>query len=356
VRIGRPSRTSATLAVGLTLALALSPAARAGHDPDPIAQGLALRKAGDDQGALPLFQKGYEATHAPRAAAQLGLCEQALGRWLDAETHVTEALKAADDPWVKKNDETLYAALVVIKSHVGRLEIVGTPAGATVTVNGLEVGPLPLAEPIRVAAGEVEVALTLPGYVRASRSVRVDGAGYQKIALHAEREAVPAPAAVATPAEPAAEPAAATTPTAVATVTEHPAEESQAGGGWRKPVRWTALGLGAVSLGVGIYGILHNRSLVDQFDDGCGIDGKTGVAHPKTGSTETDMTCGDLKQRYETASTIGTVGLVSAGIFAAAGVVLWLTEPEPGPVQAALRSCGLGVGAGRLSLGCGVRF
>ena len=53
-----------------------------------IRHGIELRKVHDDEGAAREFQKAYDQVHTPRAAGQLGLAEQALGRWEDAERHV----------------------------------------------------------------------------------------------------------------------------------------------------------------------------------------------------------------------------------------------------------------------------
>src|SRR3569832_91379 len=64
-----------------------------------IARGVALRKEGDDQAARDLFMKVYERSHSARAAGQLGLAEQALGRWEEAEAHLREALRSPNDSW-----------------------------------------------------------------------------------------------------------------------------------------------------------------------------------------------------------------------------------------------------------------
>jgi hypothetical protein len=381
---------------GIGLAAALLSAPRAGWSApadkgdDLVSRGVKLRRAGDDQGALPLFQKAYETTHAPRAAAQLGFCEQALGQWTDAETHVTEALKAGDDAWVRSNRATLESSLVVIKSHIGRIEIAGDPVGAQVLVNGIVVGALPLPEPVRIPAGQVEIELRAPGYGRAVRSVRVDGGQFQKVALRAERQAPPvaatpaakppAPAAVASPPPVASLPptvassptvtvasAAASSDTAAGTPSsEGPGSapsvsasggSAEAAPGWRAPVKWVSLGLGAAALGVGVYGILHNRSLVDQFDGGCGIDPVTGEARAPSGSLMTNAGCADLKRSYESASTLGLAGLIGAGVFGAAGVILWITEPSSPALRAALSGCGAAPAPGAgLSVGCRLRF
>src|SRR6266404_6567565 len=62
-----------------------------------------FRKAGDDQAALPILEQAYAVSHSPRAAAQLGLCKQALSSWPDAEVYLSESLRADGDPWIKKN-------------------------------------------------------------------------------------------------------------------------------------------------------------------------------------------------------------------------------------------------------------
>src|SRR4051812_22766853 len=77
------------------------------EDPEAlIREGVRLRRAQKDQEALEYFQKAYDTGKTPRAAAQLGLCEQALGMWVASEKHVYEALKAAKDSWVAKNRST----------------------------------------------------------------------------------------------------------------------------------------------------------------------------------------------------------------------------------------------------------
>ena len=137
-----------------------------------VNQAVELRRNGDDQGALALLLQAYGLGHAPRATGQLGLCEQALGRWADAEMYITEALKAESDPWVKKNRRTLEDALVIVKSHIARVEIQGEPPGAEIWVNGTLAGKLPLAAPVRVSAGEVEVELRAPGFVREAKTMQ----------------------------------------------------------------------------------------------------------------------------------------------------------------------------------------
>ena len=151
-----------------------------------ITEGLNLRRAGQDADALPKFEAAYAAEKTPRAAAQLGLCLQALGRWSEADPLLAESLLSVNDPWVKKNRDTIKDSLEEVKSHVGRVEVLGEPAGAVVLVAGRRVGTLPLAKAVVVNEGAIDVELSLPGYKRAEKAVNVAGGSYQRVVLRLE--------------------------------------------------------------------------------------------------------------------------------------------------------------------------
>ena len=138
-----------------------------------IHRGIELRKQGNDRAALEEMQRAYAIEHAPRAAAQLGFAEQALGLWPDAEEHVHEALTATGDAWVRKNRTTIEAALATIRAHVGRVQIDGGEPGAQVTVNGRPVGSIPLRDSVPVNAGPVDVEVRASGYAPALKTVNV---------------------------------------------------------------------------------------------------------------------------------------------------------------------------------------
>jgi len=314
-----------------------------------VQRGLQERRAGDDQAALPLFKEAYDLSGSPRAVTQLGFCHQALGQWLEAETNITEGLKSADDAWIRKNRDTITEALRTVKLHIGRLEIAGEPDGADVAVNGAVVGKLPIPSLVRVEAGDVSIELSAPGYVTSTKTVRIGGAQHQKVTMRLQRSAtlaVPgdgapasAGATVAT-AGPSASPAA--EPVAVRTAgDDSPGARSHergadpkardAGGGGastlRRSAKWVAWGVAAVGVGLGVYGTARNGSLVRDFNSGCGFDPDSGHAIPSPGSTRTMAQCADLVGRYQSASHLGIGGFVGAGVLAAAGLVLWLTEP-----------------------------
>jgi hypothetical protein len=348
--------------VVLALATSLTPRganAAAGPTAESLVnQAVELRRNGDDEGALALLLKAYGLGHAPRATGQLGLCEQALGRWADAEVYLTETLKAEGDPWVKKNRRTLEDALAIVRAHVARIELQGEPEGAEVWVNGALAGRLPLASPVRVAAGEVEVELRAPGFVRETKTMRLEAGQYQRIVLHAGKPSVPAP-----PAPPSA--ASSETTTVVVNVpetraaiaappgiVEAPAPAASSG---RLALKWVAWGLGAAAAGVGVYGSVGNSSGVWDFDAKCGIDPILGPVDKVTGSPTTQ--CKNLQSNYQSKGVIGVGGFVAAGALAVTGVVLWLTEPSGRARDVAALPCAPALGE-RLAptLGCALRF
>lgn len=151
-----------------------------------IAEGVELRRVGQDAEALSKFEKAYQLTPTPRAAAQLGLCLQAIGRWSEAEAKLSEALKAREDRWVQKNRDVLRESLEAVKANVARVEVNGGPDGAVVTINGREIGTFPLAQAVVVNAGAADIEVTKPGFVRGFRSLNLTGGQYQRVVIRLE--------------------------------------------------------------------------------------------------------------------------------------------------------------------------
>lgn len=153
-----------------------------------IKQGLELRRAGRDGDALPKFEQAYSISKSPRAAAQWGLCLQAMSRWSEADPLLGEALSALQDNWVKKNRDTLKDSQEAVKAHLGRLQIIGSPDGAQVTVGGVNVGKLPLPDAVTVNEGVVDVEVSAEGHKPMTRTVSAPGASYQRIVIRLQRE------------------------------------------------------------------------------------------------------------------------------------------------------------------------
>lgn len=151
-----------------------------------IKQGLDLRRSGRNVDALAKFESAYRLEQTPRAAAQWGLCLQAVARWSEADPLLEEALSATQDNWIRKYRGTLRESQEALKAHVGRIEVIGDPPGAIVFVAGREVGKLPLTAAVSVNEGSVDVEVEAPGYKRATRTLVVTGASHQRVVLRLE--------------------------------------------------------------------------------------------------------------------------------------------------------------------------
>src|SRR5262245_3460612 len=96
-----PARTRILLA--LAVVAVVSGSAFAASEADLLGEGVELRRRGKDAEALEKFQQAHQISGSPRAKAQMGFAEQALGRWVPAYEHLQASLQATADPWIGKN-------------------------------------------------------------------------------------------------------------------------------------------------------------------------------------------------------------------------------------------------------------
>jgi len=162
-----------TVLVLLMLAAPAAPPPAEGSEADLIRRGVAEREQGRDQAALDLFRAAFERHHTPRAQAQMGLAFQALGRWGEADEHLSAALARSDDAWITSNRRALEQAQTVIGQHVGTLEVLSNVPGTEILVDGRLVGQLPLRRPLRLSGGPAMVQARADGYVSSQRPVTV---------------------------------------------------------------------------------------------------------------------------------------------------------------------------------------
>jgi hypothetical protein len=245
-----------TLTIGITLLAAAAPPARAAAqgstEADLIKQGVEKRRHNEDENALELFRQAYSLGHSPRAAAQMGLAEIALGRWVDAVAHLEEATSATGDAWIQKNARTLQQSLERARQEVGTLEVLGAPANAQLIIGGEVRGTLPLPKPLTVRAGELRFEIRAPGYETEGRTIRVSPGQLTRetVALNA------IPAVTEAPRAQAVEPG---SPLRVATSSDEAPRSSRAGAGLRNAGLIVA-GAGVIAGGVGLVFGLRARS------------------------------------------------------------------------------------------------
>jgi hypothetical protein len=171
----------------LWVGLAAAPASRAAsEDPEAlIRQGVQLRKAGENAKALGYFQRAYDIAHTPRTAAQLGLVSLALGKWMDAELRLGEALSAAD-PWVESHLKALEQGRASAREHLGKVEIEGAPPAAAVDASGRPTSILPSDGVIWVVPGTIRLRVEAPGFKPVSQETSVAAGASTRVHLAME--------------------------------------------------------------------------------------------------------------------------------------------------------------------------
>lgn len=316
-------------AVGLASVLAWGSVVAQVADPGEAAirRGVDLRRQGQDDQALQEFKKAYELSPNPRALGQIGLAEQALGRWVDAETHLEAALGSKTDSWIKKNGPTLRGALESIAKHLGSVQVLGEPAGAEVLIQGNVAGRLPMVSSTRVPIGDAQIEVRHPGFRTASRVVTVSAGELSRETIVLVRPVVENQtlAPVAPPQIILDRPVA-------------PPEVSPAP--WRRPAVWVAAGLGVAGVGVGIvetFVAIQKSKDFNRLPENC-MDGGNGLILGGAPCVQADH-----DQRV--ATWTAAIGYGLGGLFGATAIVLHLTEParSPSPGQTAWLTCSPGV-------------
>jgi hypothetical protein len=262
-----------------------------------ILEGVERRRQRDDGGALELFQQAYALAPTPRAAAQMGLAEQALKRWVESHRHLCEALRASDDPWIRQHRAVLEQSQRTVAARIGLLEVGGEPAGAAVTVNDQASGTLPITDPLAVAPGSVRVGVRAQGHVPSTVTLTLAAGQRSRIDVRLERERPPA--LVQIPIDRPSPPPA-------------PSRRLRA-------ARWATLGAAGLFLAAGISGaVIHDRK-VDQFNDGgCEKDPADGSIRAGNPST-----CRSLLDTASGGKTAAVIGLAGAGLLALTSGVLF---------------------------------
>ena len=164
------------------LALSFTVPARAGNDANgddpqleaPIQQGIALRRAGNDEAALALFidlEHGYP--DSVRVLLHVTAAAQATGRWIMAYTYLQKAFAHKNEPYFIRYRTAIKSIDDATAQHVGQFRAVGDPVGAEVRLNGELVGTLPMADPKPVEVGQYVLEVSKGGFYPLRRTVAV---------------------------------------------------------------------------------------------------------------------------------------------------------------------------------------
>jgi hypothetical protein len=337
----RPRLLVLACAAGALIGFALprEAAAQTVENPEAlIRQGVNRRNLGDNQGAYRLFMRAYSTKRTPKAAAQLGTCEHEIGLWVESELHLTEALRAANDPWIEANRESLVQVLNNLRLKVlGRLEVVGRPAGAEVEIAGRPVGRLPLEGPLRVAKGEIAMRVTAPGYRPFQRTVTVVANELAQVVVELDHIA-PGESAVPQPLQPVVRDPygvpAARDLGMPGQLVEQPALATTSD--WRVPAAWASAGVAAL-LGTGAaIGAYLAYSNIKQFNEYTNAPNTSNKRCNQRALDEGGGRCPGWLSAAENARSLAVASGVGAGAAAVAAVIFFVTAPPasgppPGP-------------------------
>ncbi|MES1205301.1 MAG: PEGA domain-containing protein [Pseudomonadota bacterium] len=336
-----------------------------------IRDGIALRRKGDDQAALKLFNQAYDLSKTARALAQIGLAEQALGRWGLAARHLHQAVElgqTSNDPWIKKNRASIDSALEIVGRHVGQLEVTGNPSGAEVRVDGELAGRLPLSAPLTTTVGEVAIEVRAPGFLPIMRGATIATGTLTREVFNLQAlstrhgtdssrsDAVPVPlgqgslagtakrlsAAHDEPQDKANDPSQRSD-----AGSEDAAEPSQPSGGMstQRILALAAGGAAVVALGVGVYEHFLWQSKVKSFG-----------SMPGCGETFENRGVAGCSQLYKDGQAALLRALVVYGLsagLAITGTILFLTDREPG---AGSQKVACGIDPFAVGVRCGLHF
>jgi hypothetical protein len=310
----------------------------AGTESALIRKGLDLRQKGQDEEALKEFRRAYELSTTGRALAQIALAEQALGRWLEAERHLTEALTHTQESWISHNKKHLDQALNDIQGHLGSLELLGDATAGTVKVDGVQVATLPLTMPLRVLAGSIALEVQAPGYLPIFRNVVVPARG-----LAREPLVLVAVAPAAKPLPPVNQPS--VSPTVTTEVQKPLAPPSSWGTGRTVGVIVGVAAIGSLATGIA-FTLIHENRAKSYNSHGCS---------PATGLPPSD--CQSLYDSVHTAEYVAIAGYAGAAVLGGVATYLLVRSPSaPADKVAAAETgfrfqCGPTVGLGVVCAG-----
>jgi hypothetical protein len=319
---------SNALALGFSCAL-FAPLARADDDAQSLlARGIERRTQRRDAEALDLFRQAYALEPSLRARAQIGLAEQATGDWIAAETDLNAVVDAPSDPWVARNLPAIQTALDGVRSHLASISVSTNAPNATLWVDGVKRGNLPLESPARTPIGDVTLTVRAEGYEPFEERVALTpGAVLQQQVSLRTAASPPEPAAPPVPDSPAERPF---EPVHSPAPTEPPPHASTRALSWGMLATGGVLAGGAVTAQV----LAINNASIYNDDRRCLV-----------GNLSRDEQCGSYKASAQSFYGVALVGYGFAAASVATGLVLMLKSAPPGPAHADRSGCGPSIGS-----------
>lgn len=141
-----------------------------------IQEGIRLRRDGEDEKALDVFRQAERLQPTSvRVLLHLATAAQAAGHWVEADGYIRRVFQYRDDPYYRRYQSDIAMVEQLISARVGRFQVVGSPPGAEVRLNGRVIGRLPMDEPQRLEAGNYQLEVVSNGHYALRRAQRIPG-------------------------------------------------------------------------------------------------------------------------------------------------------------------------------------
>jgi hypothetical protein len=315
-------RLPAFPALVLGLLVARSAIAAGPDAPDALFdKGVEQMEAGQFDKACPAIALSYKLDPLPGTLFTLAECENKLGKTATALGHYQDYLtvygRLPPEKKRKQGDREKVSkeAVGTLSKQVPEVTITlaaGAPPATVVTRDGEPYPETQLGVPVHLDPGDHVFVTQAPGGTRAETVVTVKAMDRKAVVLEVAAGVATAPKPSATPAP----------------------EETASGPSGRHIGAIAAVSVGAAGLLVGAVtgGLaLGKKSAVNQ---GCGIGGDP---------TACNATGFGAANSLKTLGAVSTAGFVVGGVAAAAGIVLFATEPKAKAATATRGRLGVGV-------------
>jgi len=179
------------------------PVASAGAAPAPLADtltgaahheyeaGRLLFQEGDFAGAYSKFHLAYQLSKDPRLLWNQAVCEKELRHYAKAtsliERYLTEGSELIE-PDKRKDAESILSAL---KQFSSKVELKGVPQNATLEIDGISWGRLPLSSPLYLDVGRHTLVIESAGFKPLRQAIEVPGASTLRVPVRMTPEVTP---------------------------------------------------------------------------------------------------------------------------------------------------------------------
>jgi len=165
-------------------------------------EGVRLFRAGDFAGAVEQFRASFDARPNPAIRYNIGVCQYNLGRLVDARRELALYLGQMDPALITEERRwEVEMTLAELDSRLALLDLRVHDAGASVTVDGVDVGATPLAAPVPVLPGEHDLRVILDGDDLFAEHMTVVAGERRTVVVAAAPERPVQPAATPGPAQ-----------------------------------------------------------------------------------------------------------------------------------------------------------